>query len=167
MAKPIPSAAEIAEIIARKAIGLPTSNLAATDYKVDKLEGKIADLENKVARRRRTAKELSEEMFLLMEKHEFSPAEELIGIAIQLRDKPEMLTTRIHILEELLGYTVPKLKSVEVNATVDHQVHVSITRWGDDGTITKERIGDPGSVKQVVARVKDFVEVEGKVVASE
>ncbi len=109
----------------------------------------VNKLTNEMQRRKRSSKDLQEAMFLLMEKYDFSPAEELVKYCVQkdtdgmfLIDKaysgqPGM---RIRILETLLEYTAPKLKSIEHSGSVEHEHTIHIIRYGDDGKVSKEPI---------------------------
>ena len=136
----VPSPAEIAALVrAREEI--------AQSPAIKSMEEKIAEVRAEVAKpkKKRTAAELRQAMELLMEKHDFSPIEELIEIAIDLRDRPLMLNMRVNILQDLAAYVQPKLKSVEMTGQVDHQHHIHIVRYGPDGAVTKEQLPAPGS----------------------
>lgn len=89
---------------------------------------------------RKNAKELQEAMFLLFQKHDFSPIEELIAYVIDWRDVPEKEPQRIELLTKMLEYTIPKLKSVEVSGEVEHKHTISIVRYGDDGEVKREDV---------------------------
>lgn len=115
---------------------------------VGSISERIEGLEKEVKRKKRSQKELSEAMFLLMEKYDFSPAEELMKIATEKRPdgkfRVDMIGAvedpriRIGILETLLEYTAPKLKSVEMSGLVEHEHTINIIRIGDDGVVRKE-----------------------------
>ena len=136
----IPSPAEIAaRVKAREEI--------AESPAIKSMEEKISEIRKEVSKpkKKRTAAELRAAMDLLMEKHDFSPIEELIGIAIDLRDRPLMMNLRVSILQDLASYVQPKLKSVEMSGQVDHQHHIHIVRYGPDGAVTREQLPAPGS----------------------
>lgn len=151
----IPSPEEIAERIRERALSpeeqeraheARIKQVAAVAPKMRSLEEKVQELAKEVARpkKKRTAAELRAAMDLMMEKHDFSPIEELIEIAIDLRDRPMQIGLRVSILQDLASYVQPKLKSVEMQGQVDHQHHIHIIRYGPDGTIAKEALPAPG-----------------------
>ena len=70
-------------------------------------------------------------MDLLFQKYDFSPVEELIITAQHTDD--QSLSTRICMF--LTEFLIPKLKSVEVSGTIDHQHTVVIRRFGPEGQI--------------------------------
>lgn len=133
----IPSSEEIAAHFARNGIGVRMDQ-NVPDPVTTHMKTRIQGLEREIFKKRRSAKELQEAMHLLMEKYDFSPAEELVKLAIEMRDEPVNLEIRVGILKELLAYTSPKLKSVEVHGEVEHKHEIIITRWGPDGSIVKE-----------------------------
>jgi hypothetical protein len=68
----------------------------------------------------------------LLEKYDLHPIEELIKM-IKYGHGGEQLTAdqRIKTLDMLAGYTVPKVKSIEVSGQVDHSITVKIVRFAD------------------------------------
>lgn len=98
------------------------------------VEQKVRDLEKKVVALRAgkgmSTAELREGLHALFGKYNFNPVEELILLSQGTND--EGLSAKINIfLSELL---VPKLKSVEVSGTIDHNHVVVIRRYGNDGS---------------------------------
>lgn len=151
----IPSPEQIKAILDARHAGKPIAMLEdinALQKKVDKLGREVS--------KKRTAKDMREALDLLREKHDFSAAEELIELAMELRGKPLLLNLRVKILETLLEYEVPKLKSVEVTGEVEHSHTITIVRYGEDGSIRQEKLQDPGSVKVLAAPVTNAIEAE-------
>lgn len=143
--KRVPSPEEIAAIVQARAMGIEPESLQLREQKLVDLEERTRQLEIQTRRSKRSAKELQEAMYLLMEKHDFSPMEELVQIAISLRGDPAQQDLRVKILQDLMQYTQPKLKSVEVRGEVDHKHTVVIVRYGEDGRVSQERLSAPGA----------------------
>jgi hypothetical protein len=97
---------------------------------------------------RSTPADLRKVMMHLFETNDFSPAEELISMALgrECRDgRTYELTAdqRVRILSELNSYVMPKLRSVEVKGEVEHKHRVVIVRYGDDGNTRQEEMAAP------------------------
>jgi hypothetical protein len=82
----------------------------------------------------------------LLEKHGVEPAEELLRMATATRVNQEGqeipvldTATRIDIWKELLSYRMPKLKAVQLEGKVDTNINITIVRYGDDGTVRREK----------------------------
>lgn len=115
-----------------------------SDKQMVGVEKRIQELSSEVGRRKRSARELSDRMFLLMEKYDFDPAEELIKECVaknaaglyMLDVQTGNPRLRINTLERLMEYTAPKLKSIEHHGQVDVNQTIVIARYGEDGGIT-------------------------------
>lgn len=151
----IPSVEEIqAKLEGRPGVA---THAQVNDQELEALEAQVKVLEKITEKKkRRTASELRAAMDILMEKYDFSPAEELIKLALEKReggdfdgmyelDASGQRSLRVSILQELMGYVQPKLKSVEVTGEVKHSHEVHIIRWGDDGQVRKESLTNPGN----------------------
>lgn len=170
----IPSPEDIALLLKRRELGVKDTytpvEASKAEELVDSLENKVRALEYKVhgPKTRRSAKELQEAMLLLGEKYNFDAAEELIQIAISLKNIPEQLRLRVHVLQDLMSYTMPKLKSVEITGEVEHNHSVTIVRYGDDGVIKQEKLSNPVNQTNVIDIVASPAkEVEAKVTVRE
>jgi hypothetical protein len=67
-------------------------------------------------------------------KHGIEPAEELIRMCAERNPDGTFLLSpdqRIKILTELQQYRMPKLKSIEMQGTVDHTLTVVVKKFGD------------------------------------
>jgi hypothetical protein len=136
--------------------------LPPVQSEVDKLADQVAGLERQV-KKKRTAAELRQALDLLMEKYDFSPAEQLIQLVMEKKDPDDPESEfrmeerlRVHILETLLEYTMPKLKSVEMSGTVEHNHSVVVVRYGEDGKVGREtldKIKDAGPQRVLEAEV--------------
>jgi hypothetical protein len=78
-----------------------------------------------------TPQQIREGLDLLFQKYDFNPVEDLIQTAQGTAD--ESLSTRICMF--LTEFLVPKLKSIEVSGTVEHNHTVVIRRFGPSGEI--------------------------------
>jgi hypothetical protein len=147
MQRMIPSPEEIAARMMAREAGVDLADPGS----VGELQRKVEALDRRV-RRARSAKELREALDVLFEKYDFNPARELIEIVAGLRDaeltcrdqQGNLLVTRatelrVRILQDLLGYATPKLKSVEVTGAIEHNHNISVVRYGEDGSVRKER----------------------------
>lgn len=70
----------------------------------------------------------------ICEKYGVEPAEELIKMVMERNDDGTWRLSndqRIKILSELQQYRMPKLKSIEVQGTVDHTLTVVVKKFGD------------------------------------
>lgn len=92
-----------------------------------------------------TPAELRQGLDLLFAKYDFSPAEELIRTSMETNDVS--LATRINMF--LLEFVLPKLKSVEVSGTIDHN-HVVVIR----------RFGQPDEPAKVLGRIAAPIDAE-------
>ena len=99
------------------------------DDKLKQIERKIKDVEMASKTKKMSPAEMRAGIELLYQKYNFNPVEELIVTAQQTDDAS--LSTRICMF--LTEFLVPKLKSVEVSGTVDHNHTVVIRRFGPDG----------------------------------
>jgi len=92
-----------------------------------------------------TPAQLREGLDLLFQKFNFSPAEELIRTSMETDDVS--LATRINMF--LLEFVMPKLKSVEVSGSIDHN-HVVVIR----------RFGQPDEPARVLGRIAAPIDAE-------
>ena len=100
---------------------------------VNQIANEVSSLQKKVemirSGKRLTPKEIREGIDLLFQKYDFSPVEELICMAMTA-EKEE---TKVRICMFLTEFMLPKLKSIEVSGSVDHNHSVVIRRFGKDG----------------------------------
>jgi len=78
----------------------------------------------------------------LLRKHGLEPAEELI---LMLKDESHPFYIkdtgmRVQMLEELMQYRMPKLRSVEVTEKHEMEINVTILRIGEDGSLRQEPV---------------------------
>jgi hypothetical protein len=109
---------------------------------VSKLQKKLEAM--KVGKKM-TPAELRQGLDAIFEKYNFSPAEELIRTSQETNDVS--LATRINMF--LLEFVMPKLKSVEVSGSIDHN-HVVVIR----------RFGQPDEPAKVLGRIQAPIDAE-------
>ena len=114
---------------------------------------------------RQTPQELRDRLNIIFAENKFSPAEELVRMAMGIvcaDGRTYTLTTqqRISILSDLQQYVMPKLKSVELGGKVEHEHTVIVVRYGEDGTIRQEKIGKPVPITMLAAPVQSMVSVD-------
>ena len=119
-------------------------SMSAQETEISELRRQLGELQSKMSRPKSSA-EIREGLMLICQKYSMIPAEELIKMAMETRELPDgtkvwALTPelRTKILTEILGYQMPKLKAVEVQGQIDHEHHIMIVRYGEDGGIRKE-----------------------------
>lgn len=117
------------------------------EKKIHEVEKKVNGLIEKVAARaRRTPMELREALLSVFERDDFSPVEELYGLYKKRDDTAlgHFLTAdqRIKILSELTSYVLPKLRTVEHSGRVEHSHKITVLRFGEDGKVTSEPMGE-------------------------
>ena len=112
------------------------------EKKVNELAKKLEAIREKP---KMTPAQLREGLDLLFSKYDFSPAEELIRTSMQTDDVS--LATRINMF--LLEFVLPKLKSVEVSGTIDHN-HVVVIR----------RFGQPDEPAKILGRIQSPIDAE-------
>lgn len=142
---------------------------------VQGLKERVESLTSDVKRKRKGPKEMQEAMFLLMEKYDFTPMEELFKMATEktpggeyVLDASQDKKLRADILMKLMEFVVPKLKSVDVTGTVDHNHQIHILRYGEDGKVTKEALVAPNGMKALPSVVRiaagtEITDVESEV----
>lgn len=117
---------------------------------VQKLRGQVEMLTEKIedirSGKKLTSAELRQGIEMLFQKHDFNPVEELIIMANQCED----LKDRIKICMFLTEFHIPKLKSIEVSGSIDHQHTVVIRRFGKDGQASDSPM--PSKVTQSLSR---------------
>ncbi len=106
----------------------------AAQRKAEQVSQQLADVKEKLKRKKMTPQEIREGLDLLFQKYDYSPVENLIITSQQTDD--QSLSTRIDMF--LTEFFIPKLKSVEVSGQVDHQHDVIIRRFGSAGEIIDE-----------------------------
>lgn len=141
---------QIVEIIKRRKAGLgATATLAEVQPITDSL-AKTADrvkaLEQSVKQKRLSGVELSDKVQEVFKRHNFSALEELVTMVTQkniagqyVLDAQGDQRLRVNILQTLVEYEAPKLKSVEVSGKVEHDHEIHIIRFGEDGSIKREK----------------------------
>jgi hypothetical protein len=85
--------------------------------------------------------DLSKKLDDLFARHGVEPAEELIMMAMERgEDGQHRLSDeqRIRVWSELLGYRMPKLRSMEVRGEVDHSLTVIVRKFGEDVIIERD-----------------------------
>lgn len=118
-----------------------------TDKTVKEMQAIVTQLQRGVSQlQRKTPKDLRDALNLLFEKHDFSPAEELVEMVLETDSTGQYVLSpdqRIRILSDLQSYVMPKLKSVEVSGEVEHKHSIVIVRYGDDGRTSREVLEPP------------------------
>ena len=132
------------EAIARRVETMENSMESEITRRVDAAVTRVVE---KNLGRKLSAAEMRARLDVLLEKYDFNPIEELIRTA-QDPDTPLAERTKINL--QLTEYLLPKLKSVEVQGTVDHNHTIVIERYGEDGTVSRERVhGHAAPVKTI------------------
>jgi hypothetical protein len=105
---------------------------------VDRLEKENQELRDQVEREQRSRKLTPADRHRTLDeicrKYGIEPAEELIKATLEMNSDgtPKLSNDqRIKIWTELLQYRMPKLKSIEVQGTVDHTLTVYVKKFGD------------------------------------
>jgi uncharacterized membrane protein YheB (UPF0754 family) len=107
----------------------------------------LSKLNEDVTRKKLTPLELRQGLDLLFQKYNFSPVEELIRVA----QSTDSETTMVSICKFLTEFMIPKVKSVEVSGSVDHNHTVVIRRFGNDGKVYDEELKKPKQAPGVLA----------------
>lgn len=168
----VPTPQEIAEMIRRRDAGLPPKIALAEDVKAISNQtlntaGRVAQLEQQLKKKKLSGVELADKVQAVFAANKFSAVEELVKLVCQRAadgsgvyelDRIGEFKTRVHILETLLEYEAPKLKSVEVKGQVEHNHNITIVRFGEDGTISREK---PKKAINVVTTVEQLEESTG------
>ena len=178
----VPSPEEIRLRLAAQEVGRAEGRAAIPDDvraeanamndRVGEIAQTLAKVQEQVANRgRRSPQELREALDLLFQKYGMSPAEELVKIVMERRALPDggsvfaiSAELRAKILGDLMQYCVPKLRSVEVQGTVEHSHNITIVRYGEDGTARREQVRGPvpmGTIKALTAGVEKTIDLEG------
>ena len=126
----------------REELNDATLKAAHAERNVGYLQKKLEALKNKP---KMTPAQLREGLDMLFTKFNFSPAEELIRTSQETDDVS--LATRINMF--LLEFAMPKLKSVEVSGSIDHN-HVVVIR----------RFGQPDEPAKVLGRIQAPIDAE-------
>lgn len=111
------------------------------------------------AKRKLSPAELRQGLDLLCQKYNFNPVEELIQIA----QATDMETTKVSICRFLTEFMMPKLKSIEVSGSVDHNHTVVIRRYGPDGQLQDApmRTLAPGqAMREMAAPIAKTIDAE-------
>lgn len=166
----VPSPQEIAEMIRKRDAGInnaPATVGVVTDLRdtTVKTADRVAQLEKEIKKKKLSGVELSDKVQAVFAANKFSAVEELVKLVCQKADNGMYeldrigeFKTRVHILETLLEYEAPKLKSVEVKGQVEHNHNITIVRFGEDGTISREK---PKKAINVVSTVEQLEESTG------
>ncbi len=125
------------EQIRAKLAGLPVPQTSAqrTADKLERTAKQVDRMVNKIASMKKSAGmtpvQIRQGLDLLFQKYDFNPAEELIRTSMETDDVS--LATRINMF--LVEFVLPKLKSIEVSGSIDHNHSVVIRRFGPGGEI--------------------------------
>lgn len=116
---------------------------------VEFLKDKVAALDVLKSGKKLTPQEIRQGIDLLFQKYDFSPVEELIKLAMST--EKEDLSARICMF--LVEFILPKLKSIEVSGSVDHNHTVVIRRFGkEDQQLEQPRVpGLPSNLNKDAA----------------
>jgi hypothetical protein len=102
------------------------------------LQERNKDLEEQVMKLTRhqkmTPQERHKTLDEIVRKYGIEPAEELIRMCAERAENGAYILSpdqRIKILTELQQYRMPKLKSIEMQGTVDHTLTVVVKKFGD------------------------------------
>ena len=148
----VPPTSENADVLMQRTL--------TAEQQVERLTRKVAALSQSVKNGKRlTPTEIRQGIDLLFQKYQFSPVEELIITAQNTDD--QNLSTRICMF--LTEFMLPKLKSVEVSGTVDHQHTVVIRRFGPEGKVVDTpvpRVPGLPLTNAPVKRVEDAINKE-------
>lgn len=125
---------------------------------VEFLKDKVASIDVLKAGKKLTPQQIREGIDILFQKYDFSPVEELIKLAMSTEN--EGLSARICM--HLMEFILPKLKSVEVSGSVDHNHTVVIRRFGkSDEALPQPRVpGLPTTAKMSDHKINDVIDVE-------
>jgi len=141
----IPSAEDMQKIMAgdKSLASIPEPPRTVFGNPVKPLDTKAAVVEaaTRAARdalrsRKATPAEIRQGLDLLMQKHDYSPVEELILLAKTTQDEAVEMKIAMFLTE----FLVPKLKSVEVKGQVDHIHQVVIRRFGQQDTPLPQKL---------------------------
>lgn len=132
--------------------------------KNEALEKENAQLEGKAKKYDKTRNhtgEVRDALEALLRQHGISPATELVELALErypedFVDKTlagRLLCTvdqRIKIWQDLLGYQLPKLRSVEMAGQIDAGLTVIIKKFGEETTLIERKLNGPIDVPAIV-----------------
>jgi hypothetical protein len=82
----------------------------------------------------------------LCNKYGVEPAEELIKLATERDAMGQFVLPngeRIKIWSELIQYRMPKMKSLEVQGQVDHNITIKVVSFRDNKTIEQVKVSEP------------------------
>ncbi len=151
----VPSPEEI-----KRRLAAPTQGVAVAEESLRAISHEVVDetIESKVVKAMEklkedragkllSASEMRAALFSICAKYDIDPMEELVKYTLPQKVRNKLGLTdevsvemRVKVLSDLVGYMIPKLKSVEVSGTVDHEHHIEIVRYGEDGTVRREKV---------------------------
>jgi hypothetical protein len=147
---------------------IPTSADLATAVDA-KAEAILREVDRKLAQaqdRRVSPAARREAIIDVLTEEGIDPVRELAILAkpgAEYNGAPVPLDTRVRILMELTQYVAPKLKTVEVRGEVEHTHTLVIERYGDDGTIQREKLPAPKGSPAVEVPMIVKTAIEGEV----
>lgn len=136
----VPSVEELRERRKQQAQGLPPVTVAQQTRLLQEneaLKKSLADLTERGTKGLLSPTEFRATIMQLFQEFKVHPVRELLVMYHEENARGRLLTVeqRIHVMELLMQYTLPKMKTMEITGEVNQNITVTVKRYGEGTAI--------------------------------